>query len=97
MARVVLEQLEDDVALARDDGQACVQVFFVRAGRLIGREYFVLEGTGGEQDEAVLEAFDVMVSDRPGQLSFVLAGDRLPCETSLKGARKAFSPRRRGA
>jgi excinuclease ABC subunit C len=34
-----------------------VQVFFIRAGRLIGREYFVLEGAGGEEDQAVLEAF----------------------------------------
>jgi excinuclease ABC subunit C len=48
---------QDVVAFARDDGQACVQVFFVRAGRLIGREYFVLEGAGGEADQAVLEAF----------------------------------------
>jgi excinuclease ABC subunit C len=48
---------QDVVAFARDDGQACVQVFFIRAGRLIGREYFVLEGAGGEGDEAVLEAF----------------------------------------
>ena len=37
--------------LARDDGQACVQVFFVRGGKLIGREYFVLTGAQDE-DEA---------------------------------------------
>jgi excinuclease ABC subunit C len=48
---------QDVIAFARDDGQACVQVFFIRAGRLIGREYFVLEGAGGEEDETVLEAF----------------------------------------
>jgi excinuclease ABC subunit C len=48
---------QDVIAFARDDGQACVQVFFIRAGRLIGREYFVLEGAGGEEDQAVLEAF----------------------------------------
>jgi len=48
---------QDVVAFARDDGQACVQVFFIRAGKLIGREYFVLEGATGEKDQAVLEAF----------------------------------------
>jgi excinuclease ABC subunit C len=48
---------QDVIAFARDDGQACVQVFFIRAGRLIGREYFVLEGAGGEENKAVLEAF----------------------------------------
>jgi excinuclease ABC subunit C len=51
------EKDQDVVAFARDDGQACVQVFFIRAGRLIGREYFVLEGADGEEDQAVLEAF----------------------------------------
>jgi excinuclease ABC subunit C len=53
----LVEKDQDVVAFARDDGQACVQIFFIRAGRLIGREYFVLEGAGGEQDQAVLEAF----------------------------------------
>ena len=31
--------------MARADGEACVQVFFIRGGKLIGREYFILEGT----------------------------------------------------
>ncbi len=35
----------DVVAMARQDGDACVQVFFIRGGRLIGREHFILEGT----------------------------------------------------
>ena len=48
---------QDVVAFARDDGQACVQVFFIRGGKIIGREYFVLEGASGVQDVAVLEAF----------------------------------------
>ncbi len=48
---------QDVIAFARDDGQACVQVFFIRNGKIIGREYFVLEGTGDEDDAAVLEAF----------------------------------------
>jgi excinuclease ABC subunit C len=48
---------QDVIAFARDDGQACAQVFFIRSGKIIGREYFVLEGAGGEEDQAVLEAF----------------------------------------
>ena len=48
---------QDVVAFARDNGQACVQIFFIRAGKIIGREYFVLEGASGERDQAVLEAF----------------------------------------
>ncbi len=53
----LVSQDRDVVAFARDDGQACVQVFFIRGGKIIGREYFVLEGTGGEEDAAILEAF----------------------------------------
>jgi len=52
------DQTDSDViAMARADGEACVQVFFIRAGKLIGREYFVLEGTEEEADEEVLAEF----------------------------------------
>jgi excinuclease ABC subunit C len=48
---------QDVIAFAREQGDACVQVFFIRHGKLIGREYFLLEGTEGEQDEEVLGDF----------------------------------------
>ncbi len=48
---------QDVVAFARDDGDACVQVFFIRGGKLLGREYFVLEGTEGENADEVLSSF----------------------------------------
>ncbi len=52
------EQLDSDViAMARDDGEACVQVFFIRGGKMIGREYFVLEGAQDEGDTEVLAQF----------------------------------------
>ena len=43
--------------MARSKGEACVQVFFIRSGKLIGREYFILEGTEDEQNAAILEEF----------------------------------------
>ncbi len=40
------DQTDSDViAFARDKGDTCAQVFFIRAGKLIGRESFMLEGT----------------------------------------------------
>ncbi len=48
---------QDVIAFAQDDGDACVQVFFVRGGKLLGREFFVLEGTEGENAEQVLASF----------------------------------------
>lgn len=52
------EKIDSDViAFARDDRDACVQVFFIRAGRLIGREYFVLEGTRQADDVDLVQSF----------------------------------------
>ncbi len=48
---------QDIIALARRDGQACAQVFFVRGGKLINRESFILEGTEGEDEQQVLTSF----------------------------------------
>src|SRR5215203_5958588 len=47
----------DVLAMARSDGEACVQVFFIRGGKLIGREYFILEGTEDEADAEIIEQF----------------------------------------
>ena len=43
--------------MARNNGEACVQIFFIRSGKLIGREYFILEGTEDEANAEILEEF----------------------------------------
>lgn len=48
---------QDVIAFAREEGDACVQIFFIRHGKLIGREYFLLENTEDEADAAILEEF----------------------------------------
>jgi excinuclease ABC subunit C len=48
---------QDVIAFAREKGDACVQVFFIRFGKLIGREYFLLEGTEDESEHDVLRDF----------------------------------------
>ena len=48
---------QDVIAFARDDGQACVQTFFIRGGKLIGREYFVLTGTHEEDSSEIMTSF----------------------------------------
>jgi excinuclease ABC subunit C len=47
----------DVVAMARANGDACVQVFFIRGGKLIGREYFLLEGAEDTPDSSVMAEF----------------------------------------
>jgi excinuclease ABC subunit C len=52
------DYLDSDVlAMARADGEACVQIFFIRGGKLIGREYFILEGTEDAADAEVMGQF----------------------------------------
>lgn len=47
----------DVLALARADNEACIQVFFIRNGRLMGREYFVMEGAEETPDNEVMAEF----------------------------------------
>ncbi len=52
------DYLDSDVlAMARSDGEACVQIFFIRGGKLIGREYFILEGTEDAANTEILTQF----------------------------------------
>ncbi|HTE87117.1 MAG TPA: excinuclease ABC subunit UvrC, partial [Dehalococcoidia bacterium] len=47
----------DVFGLARNDDEACVQVFFVRGTKVVGRDHFVLQGTREETDGRVLASF----------------------------------------
>ena len=48
---------QDAMGMARSALGACVQVFFVRGGKMIGRENFLLQGSEEETDEELLSAF----------------------------------------
>ncbi len=48
---------EDVIALARENDDTCVQVFFIRQGKLIGREYFILDGTAEEDEAQIVASF----------------------------------------
>jgi excinuclease ABC subunit C len=48
---------QDVIAFALDKDQALVQVFFVRGGKLIGREAFTLQGVGEEKTGQIMTDF----------------------------------------
>ena len=48
---------QDVIAFAHDKDQAYVQVFFIRSGKLIGRESFVLQGTRSEEPHQIMSSF----------------------------------------
>jgi excinuclease ABC subunit C len=62
----------DVIAMARSDHDTCVQVFFIRSGKLIGREYFLMEGAEASDDADVLASFLKQFYDQvpsvPGQV-----------------------------
>jgi excinuclease ABC subunit C len=77
---ITAEQMDSDViAFARDERTACVQIFFVRAGKLIGREYFVLEGTDEAADAEVVSQFVQQFYDEAAYVpAEVIVPDAMP-------------------
>lgn len=48
---------QDIIAMAYNDEQACVQSFFIRHGKIVGREHFILEGVMDITKESILGSF----------------------------------------
>jgi len=48
---------QDILGLVRQGGVACIQLFFVRSGRLLGRESFFFDKVGGWMDGEIVSAF----------------------------------------
>jgi excinuclease ABC subunit C len=48
---------QDAIAFATDKDQACVQVFMIRHGKLIGRESFTLKGVSNEEPLQIMTSF----------------------------------------
>ena len=57
--KITSQSMEDRdiIAMARDDEDAVVQVFFVRDGKLIGREHFHVSASMAEEDGQILGSF----------------------------------------
>ncbi len=48
---------EDVVGMAREEGEACLQLFVIRNGKMIGREHFIVENASDAADAEVLGSF----------------------------------------
>jgi len=48
---------QDIIAFAAERDRAYVQVFFIRSGKLIGRESFILQGTSSEEPRQIMSGF----------------------------------------
>ena len=58
--RIISTEGQDDqdvIALASEEDETCAQVFFFRSGKLVGREYFILQGTRDSSPGEVMGSF----------------------------------------
>ncbi len=57
--KVVSADMEDQdiIAFSKSETDSCVQVFFIRGGKLIGREHFIFEGVGDVTDRELMTSF----------------------------------------
>ena len=48
---------EDFINMYKDEKDCCIQVFFLRDGKVTGREHFILENSSHEEDSTVISQF----------------------------------------
>jgi excinuclease ABC subunit C len=85
---------QDVVGMAREEGEACLQVFVIRNGKMIGREHFILENAVDATDGEVLTSFlqqYYAATERPPREVLV------PAQPSEADAVTAFLADRRGS
>ena len=98
------EEDRDIVALAQEGDEGCVQLFFVRRGRVVGQEHVMLRGTRGVDPGETLSAFltqfyEASAAPPPQVLVQVPIPDREVIERWLaerRGGRVAIVHPRRG-
>ncbi len=69
----VIAVVEDETGLSG----ACVQMFFIRGGKLIGQNHFLVEGTGDETQNSVVQEF---VKQYYQNANFIPTEILLPCD-----------------
>ena len=85
---------QDVIGMARQEGDACLQLFSIRNGKMIGREHFMLEGARDVSDGEVLASFlqqYYAVSERPPREV------HLPSAAADAAGLSAFLAERRGS
>ncbi len=85
---------QDVIAFARDEGDTCVEVLFIRGGKLLGQEYFVLDGAEEESEQEVLNSF---VKQFYGEAAYVPPEVLLPAQIDEANILQNWLKHRRGA
>lgn len=73
----------DVIAYARNDEDAVVQIFFIRGGKMLGREHFYLKGVEQESGASILAEFIKQFYSGTPMLPKELLVSELPLEVEL--------------
>ncbi len=84
----------DVLALACQADTACLMLFFIRRGKLLGRERFILDKVGEESEEAVLAAF---LKQYYHQTEFIPAEILLPLNLSERNLIETWLSQKKGS
>jgi len=84
---------EDVIAFARERDEACVQIFFIRGGKVVGREHYIMEGTQDEEPGQVIAGF---MEQFYGSASYVPSGILAQTEPRNVAVLRSWLADRRG-
>jgi len=84
----------DVIGMAREEGEACLQVLVIRNGKMIGREHFIVEGAQDVPDAEVLASF---VSRYYSTTDSIPRSLLLPLSPADSDGLSAYLSERRGA
>ena len=74
---------EDYIALSRGQDEAWIEIFFVRAGKTVGRDHFIMEGTQDEGDAEIMAGFIKQFYDSASYIPPLLLLQHAPVDSTL--------------
>ena len=74
---------EDYIALSRGQDEAWIEIFFVRAGKTVGRDHFIMEGTQDEGDADIMAGFIKQFYDSASYVPPLLLLQHAPVDSTL--------------
>lgn len=80
--------------MARSEFGVCMQVFFIRSGKMVGRDHFLVAGSEEESDETVMAAF---LKQYYNQATFIPREVLLPFELSEQSLLEAWLSEQKAA
>ena len=86
---------QDVVALVAQDGGACVQMFYIRGGKLIGQNSFLLDGADSEEPSSV--AVQEFVKQYYQNAAYVPQEVLLPCDIDEASIIETWLRQKRGS